>query len=339
MRTRQLGATGPQVSALGLGCMGMSWAYAESGRDDHESLAVIHAALDVGVTFLDTALVYGDGHNERLVGRALAGRRDQVTVATKGGLVVDDLATLAMHRDGTPQNLTRQIDGSLQRLGVDVIDLYYLHRIDENVPVEESWGSLVEAARAGKVRYLGLSEATVEQAQTAHAIYPVSAIQSELSLWTRDPLGGAEPSREQETASTQAGGGTVGHGVLAWCEANGAAFVPFSPLGRGFLTATITPDQLEPTDFRAGNPRFQPEAFSRNQAITDATRAIAKARGVTPGQIALAWTLAQGEHVIPIPGTRRRTHLAENLAAADIQLTPAELTQLDRLPAATGSRY
>lgn len=333
---RHLGRTGREVGPLGLGCMGMSWGYAESGRDDDRSVAVIRDALDAGVGLIDTARVYGDGHNETLVGRALRGRRDDAVLATKGGLVVDDLATKQMHRDGRPHTLLAQIDESLSRLGVEQIDLFYLHRVDESVPVEDSWGALASAVKAGKVRWLGLSEVTIAQAEAAHAIHPVTAIQSELSLWTRDPLGTPQPDQHIGGA----GGGTAAGGdLLTWTREQGVSFVPFAPLGRGYLTATLTPDGFEDGDFRASNPRFTAEAFGHNQAITDEVARIAENHDATPAQVSLAWLLDLADNVIPIPGTRSGTHLAENLAAMNLRLTEEEMRTLNDLPAPAGSRY
>ena len=327
MKTRTLGHDGPQVSALGLGCMGMSWGYEESARDDDASVAVVREALDLGVTFLDTADVYGDGHNESLLGRALEGRRDEVVLATKMGLIADDLAARVIRRDGSPQHVREAAEASLRRLRTEVIDLYYLHRVDPEVPLAETWTALSELVAAGKVRRLGLSEVTIAQAAEAHAIHSVAAVQSELSLWTRDALG------------APADGAAPAGDLVAWCAANGAAFVPFAPLGRGFLTGAITSPTFEAGDFRGGNPRFAAEAFAANQRIVDAVRAVAERRGVTPAQIAIAWTLAQGEHVIPIPGTKKSRYLHENIGAAEVELTADDRAELDSLPAPVGSRY
>lgn len=320
---RRLGAGGPSVGALGLGCMGMSWAYAESQRDDQESAATIRHALDLGVTLLDTADVYGMGHNETLVGRAVRGRRQEAVIATKCGLVVSDPVTKTMHREGSPAHVHQAARASLDRLGTSVIDLYYLHRVDERVPIEETWGAMAELVTQGLVRRIGLSEVTVAQAATAHAIHPVSAVQSEFSLWTRDPSGGSDAGD-----------------IVGWCARAGAAFVPFSPLGRGFLTAEIdagTP--FEDTDLRSRLPRFTVPARAANAAIVDVAQGIARAHHVTAAQVALAWVLAQGEHVIPIPGTRQRRHLDANVAAVGLALSEDELSLLDKVPAATGSRY
>ena len=371
--TRELGAAGPRVAPIGLGCMGMSWIYAESGRDDAESVRVIREALDSGVGLLDTAALYGDGHNERLVGRAAAGRRDGVVLATKGGLVVDDLATKSIHRDGRPEALRRHVEGSLERLGVERIDLYYLHRVDPGVPLEESWGALAELVAEGKLARIGLSEVTVAQAAAAHAVHPVAAIQSELSVWTRDPLGGEAPgdagarmgagaSRAGTSGAAvdkaAVGKAAVGNGVagpgksiaagagaeaggnlLAWTLANGVAFVPFAPLGRGYLTGTLAPGTFESGDIRSVNPRFTAEAFERNRAIGEEIARIAEAHGATSAQVSLAWLLGLADNVIPIPGTRSGKHLAENLEAASLRLSDAERERLDRLPQAYGSRY
>lgn len=337
MEKRELGTDGPQVAPIGLGCMGMSWGYAESQRDDAGSIDVIRRALDAGVDLLDTAAVYGDGHNERLVGRAIAGRRDEVVVATKGGLVVDDLPTKRMHRDGRPEALRRQVEESLARLCVDRIDLYYLHRVDADVPLEESWGALAELVAEGKVGGIGLSEVSIGQAEAAHAIHPVAAIQSELSLWTRDPLG--------QAVTDASGGGSAGAGtdaggdLLAWTREHEIAFVPFAPLGRGYLTGTLTADGFEDGDFRATNPRFAAQAFAQNQAITDEVTRIARAHDATAAQVSLAWLLGLSANIIPIPGTRSGTHLTENLASTGLHLTEDERLRLDRLPAAQGSRY
>ena len=319
MKQRELGNTARTVGAIGLGCMGMSWGYSEGQRDDATSVSLIHEALESGVTFLDTADVYGDGHNEQLVGQALQGRRDQVVLATKCGLVVDDLARREMHRDGSPEHVRGAVEASLRRLNTDVIDLYYLHRVDPDVPLNETWGAMAELVAEGKVRHLGLSEVDVEQAAAAHAQHPVTAIQSELSLWTRDALDG---------------------GVVDWCAENAVAFVPFAPLGRGFLTGAYTnPSQFEDSDFRSTNPRFAAQAWEHNRRIVEIVEGVAARHEATPAQIAIAWTLARGEHVIPIPGTKRVKYLRENIGAAEIELTGDDLAELDAVPASVGSRY
>jgi len=313
MSTRTVGQGGPEVGAIGLGCMGMSWAYGEP--DDETSIAVIHRALELGVTFLDTAQVYGPFTNESLVGRALRGRRDEAVLATKTGLVAD--ADRQIRRDGRPEHVRSSLRASLERLGTDRVDLYYLHRVDDEVPLEDTWAAMAECVTDGSALRIGLSEVTVEQAEQCHRIYPVSAIQSELSLWTRGPLAD----------------------VLPWCAANGAAFVPFSPLGRGYLTGSVERGTFGASDFRARNPRFTDEAMAANQALVEEVRRIATAVGATPGQVALAWTLAQGEHVVPIPGTKRLAYLEENAAAAGVELSAADLGELDALPPAVGERY
>ena len=318
MQKRPFANTSTNLSSIGLGCMGMSWGYIESERDDQESVEVIRAALDAGVELLDTADIYGDGHNETLVGVALQGRRAEAFVATKCGLVVDDLSTKQMHRDGSPEHVRSAAERSLERLGIDVIDLLYLHRVDPAVPLAETWGAMSDLVGAGLVKHLGLSEVGVAEAAAAHAQHPVAAIQSELSLWTRDAIVG---------------------GVVAWCAANGASFVPFAPLGRGFLTGAISSAEFESDDFRAVNPRFTAEAVAQNLRIVDVVRNVAARHDVTPAQVAIAWTLAQGEHVLPIPGTRRRKHLEDNLAAADLRLHEADLDELNAVPATVGSRY
>jgi aryl-alcohol dehydrogenase-like predicted oxidoreductase len=314
---REIPAAGLEVGAVGLGCMSMSWAYGASERDDERSLSVIRRALDLGVTLLDTADAYGPFTNEQLVGRALEGRRDEAVLATKCGFVVDDPAGYVMHRDGRPEHVRAACDGSLGRLRTDWIDLYQLHRVDEDVPIEETWGAMSELVAAGKVRAIGLSEVTVEELERAQAIHPVASVQSELSLWTRDAL----PA------------------VLPWCEAHGAAFIPFAPLGRGFLTGAVTPGSFGADDFRARNPRFTVEALEQNRAIVDAVADAAAQAGCTRAQVAIAWTLAQGRQVIPIPGTKRLTYLEENTAAATIELSPAVLEQLNALPAPDQPRY
>jgi aryl-alcohol dehydrogenase-like predicted oxidoreductase len=317
MNQRRLGSSDLQVGAIGLGCMGMSWGYSASERDDDRSVAVIHRAIDLGVTLIDTADVYGPFLNEELVGRALAGRRDDVVLATKGGMVAGRDGEMP-RRDGRPEHIRAAAEASLGRLGTDVIDLYYLHRVDPDVPVEETWGAMAELVAEGKVRALGLSEATVDELSRAHALHPVAALQSELSLWTRDVLGD----------------------VLAWCEEHDTALVPFAPLGRDWLTGRLAADtSFEDNDFRSRNPRFTAEARGANEAIVDAVRSVAERLGVAPGQVALAWVLAQGQQVVPIPGTKRIEYLEENAAAAGVRLEPEDLAELDGLPQAAGSRY
>ena len=321
MRLRSLGNTGMKVGSIGLGCMGMSWPYQESSRNDAESVRIVNEALDLGGNLLDTADIYGAGHNEELLGKALASRRDEAVVATKFGLVLEDLQLRTVHPENSPAFLRKAVEASLRRLGSDVIDLYYVHRIDPAVPLAQTWGAMAELVEKGTVRWLGLSGATVAQAAEAHAIHPVTAVQSELSLWTRDPLEGDS-------------GGMVG-----WCESAGASFVPSAPLGHGFLSGTLRPGQFESNDFRAADPRFDRAAMEANQRIVDVVRGVADRRSVTPAQVAIAWTLAQGERVLPIPGTKNSRYLRENLAAAEIRLTDEDFADLDTLPAPVGNRY
>jgi aryl-alcohol dehydrogenase-like predicted oxidoreductase len=298
--------------------MGMTWAYSAADRDDATSIAVIHRALELGVTLIDTADMYGPYTNEELVGRALQGRRDEAVLATKVGLVVEEgPPSYRLGRDGSPEHVREAIDASLRRLGVDHVDLYQLHRVDEKVPVEETWGAMAEVVAAGKARAIGMSEASVDELDRAHAVHPVASLQSEFSLWTRDPL----------------------TDVVPWCAAHGAAFIPFAPLGRGFLTGRLTAGSFDDADFRARNPRFAADAMAANQAIVDRVRAVAERHDAAAGQVALAWVLAQGEHVIPIPGTRRIAYLEENAAAANLALTPEDLVWLEGAPAPVGTRY
>jgi len=298
--------------------MGLSWGYRDASVDENAGVELIRQAIDLGVDHLDTADVYGPYKNESLVGRALAGRRDRVTLATKVGLVVEDAATYRYGRNGRPDHVRASCDGSLARLGVDVIDLYYLHRIDPKTPVEETWGAMAGLVAAGKVRWLGISEPGVENLDRVARVHPVTAVQSELSLWTRDHLAG----------------------VVPWCAAHGTSFVAFSPLGRGFLTGAISADaRFGPEDFRATLPRFRPEAVAANQRLVERVRAVADRRGTTAAQVALAWVLARGEHVLAIPGTQRRRYLEQNVGAADLVLAPEDLRELDALPAPAGGRY
>jgi aryl-alcohol dehydrogenase-like predicted oxidoreductase len=316
MQTRTLGSSEIAVSAIGLGCMPMSWAYGQG--DDGESISVIHRALELGVSFFDTSDVYGPFTNEQLVGRAVAGRGDDVVIATKAGLVVEDRANYILGRNGRPEHIRESCEASLTRLGVDSIDLYYLHRVDPEVPVEDSYGAMAELVAEGKVRALGLSEVDVDTLERAMAIHPVSALQSELSLWTRDAL----------------------DDVLPWCVEHDVAFVAFAPLGRGFLTGNLPVDSsFGEGDFRRRNPRFQPEALEQNQAIVARVRAVAERAGATPAQVAIAWVLAQGDNVIPIPGTKRLGYLEENVGAADVELSAETLAELDDLPTPAGTRY
>ena len=298
--------------------MGLSWAYRDASVDEAAGIRLIQEAIDLGVGHLDTADVYGPFANESLVGRALEGRRDRVVLATKCGLVIEDATRYRYGRDGRPEHVREACDGSLRRLGVDVIDIYYLHRVDPKTPVEETWRAMADLVAAGKVRWLGISEPTADELERVSRIHPVAAVQSELSLWTREHLDGA----------------------VRWCAAHGAAFVAYSPLGRGFLTGAIAKDaRFGPEDFRSTLPRFHPGAVAANQNLVERVRAIAARRGVAAAGIALAWVLAQGEHVHAIPGTQRRRYLEQNVAAASIELTPGELSELDALPAPVGGRY
>jgi aryl-alcohol dehydrogenase-like predicted oxidoreductase len=317
MERRPLGSSGFEVSRIGLGCMPMSWGYDFGEASEEESIRVIHRAIELGLNHFDTADVYGPYTNEELVGRALSGRRDEVVLATKVGVKVGPNGGYPLLRDGRPERILEEVDGSLRRLRTDAIDLYYLHRIDEKVPFEDQWGAMASLVDAGKVRALGLSEASIEELERARAIHPVAALQSELSLWTRDPL----------------------DEVLPWCRDHEVAFVPFSPLGRGYLTGTLTGASFEGLDFRATNPRFTPEALEANTAIVDVARGVGERHGATPAQVALAWCLAQGDHVLPIPGTKRIRYVEENVAAASLELTPPDLAELDDVPQALGSRY
>ncbi|MET7423368.1 aldo/keto reductase [Dactylosporangium sp. NPDC005555] len=314
MRQRTLGTL--TTSALGLGCMGMSEFYGPG--DDAESVATVHRALDLGVTFLDTADMYGPFTNEQLVGRAIAGRRDEVTLATKFGIQRDGGGRGI---NGHPDYVRAALDASLRRLGVEHIDLYYQHRVDDRVPIEDTWGALSEAVAAGKVRHLGISEASVDTVRRAHAVHPVTAGQYEYSLWTRDPE----------------------DGILGVFRELGIGLVAYSPLGRGFLSGEITdPSQFDPSDFRRSNPRFQGANFQRNLDLVAEVRSIAAAKGCTPAQLALAWVLAQGDDIVPIPGTKRRSYLEQNVAALDVTLTAEDLAAVEKLAIGSdvaGTRY
>ena len=317
MQTRTLGLKGPTVSALGLGCMGMSEFY--GGRDDAESVATIHRALDLGVTFFDTSDAYGPHTNERLVGRAVADRRDQVLLATKFGIVRDPDDPTARGVNGRPEYVRQAAEGSLQRLGVDHIDLYYQHRVDPDTPIEETIGAMAELVQEGKVRYLGMSEAGPETLRRANAVHQITALQTEYSLWSRDP----------------------GDEILPTCRELGIGFVAYSPLGRGFLTGAIQSiDDLAQDDYRRSSPRFQGENFDRNLELVGTISELAADKAVTPAQLALAWVLAQGEDIVPIPGTKRRARLEENVGAVDLELSDDELREIaDALPEASGERY
>lgn len=318
MRRIQLGGSQRTFAAVGIGCMGMSWGYDELGRDEDESVAVVRHAIDLGVDLVDTADQYGPFTNELLVGKALRGRRDDALLATKGGLVVDDSATYQSHRDGRPEYLRAAVDASLGRLGVDRIDLYQLHRVDPEVPVEESWGALAELVKEGKLGAIGLSEVSVEEIGRAQAVHPVASVQSELSLWSREALK---------------------DGVVEYCGREGIAFIAFAPLGRGFLSGRISsPQDLPKVDGRHRIPRFQPEAISANQAIVDRIRVLADRLGASVAQVAIAWVLAQGEHVGVIPGTKTRRYLEDNVKAGSLVLPPEALAELAALPEAVGAR-
>jgi aryl-alcohol dehydrogenase-like predicted oxidoreductase len=313
MRTARLGDL--EVSCIGLGAMGMSGTY--GAADDAESIRTIHRALDLGVNFLDTAEIYGPYHNEELVGRAIKGRRDEVVLATKFGMISHAGGGPAV-LDSSPANIRTAVEGSLGRLGVDHIDLYYQHRVDPNTPIEDTVGELAKLVDEGKVRYLGLSEAWVDNIRRAHAVHPITALQSEYSLWTRDP--------EDE--------------VLPVLRELGIGFVPYSPLGRGFLTGQIQSRvDLEANDFRSSNPRFEGENFDHNLRMAEEVRDIAASIGATPAQVAIAWLLAQGEDMAPIPGTKRVSRLEENVGAADLQLTPDQVAQLTAVSPPAGDHH
>jgi aryl-alcohol dehydrogenase-like predicted oxidoreductase len=326
MRKTTLGSGGPEVGVIGLGCMGMTHAYDMAAeRDDATSIAVIHEAIDSGMTLIDTADVYGPHTNEELVGRALAigGYRERAVLATKVGLVSALGNTPSQNspgavKNGRPEYVRQSIDDSLRRLRTDHVELYQLHRVDDEVPIEETWGAMAEAVAAGKAGRIGLSEVSVEQIKRAQAVHPVASVQSELSVWTRDAL----------------------DEVVPYCAEQGIAFLPFSPLGRGFLAGRFaSAEDLPEDDFRRRLPRFQQEAIAANQAIVERVRAVAERLGATPAQVALAWVLAQGRYVIPIPGTKTPKYLADNAGAADLTLSGADLAELDAVPAPSGTRY
>jgi aryl-alcohol dehydrogenase-like predicted oxidoreductase len=316
MQTVLLGGEGLAVSRQGLGCMGMSEFYGQ--RDDAESIATIHRALELGVTLLDTADIYGPHLNERLVGRAIAERRDQVVLATKFGIVRDPNDPAARGANGRPEYVRSACEASLQRLAIDHIDLYYQHRVDQQTPIEETVGAMAELVAEGKVRFLGLSEAAPATIRRAHATHPISALQTEYSLFAREPEGELLPTLREL----------------------GIGFVPYSPLGRGFLTGSVRSlDDLDDDDFRRSQPRFQGENLAANLAIVERIEAVAAAKGATPAQVALAWVHAQGEDVVPIPGTKRRRYLEENVAAVDIRLEAEDIARLEEAGGAHGERY
>ncbi len=321
MNKRTLGGNGPEVSSIGLGCMGMSAFYGST--DEEEAIATIHRALDLGCNFLDTAQLYGPMTNEELVGRAIEGRREEYVIATKfarrtDGATPGEMSTLGP-LDGSPEHVHTSVEGSLQRLKTDHIDLYYQHRVDPSVEIEETVGAMAELVQQGKILHIGLSEAAPETIRRAHAVHPIAALQTEYSLWTRDP--------EAE--------------ILPTCRELGIGFVPYSPLGRGFLSGRFkSPDDLDANDFRRYGPRFTGGNLQQNLKLAAKVEEIANEVGITPAQLALAWVLAQGEDLVPIPGTKRRTYLEQNIAAADVELTEEELARIDaELPQAAGDRY
>jgi aryl-alcohol dehydrogenase-like predicted oxidoreductase len=317
--TRRLEGLGRSVGAVGLGCVGMSAEYDTADIDDERSLAVLARAVELGVTLFDTADAYGPFTNERLLGRGLRGPARDVVVATKVGLVLEPGGPVPLdaRRRADPAHIRASCEASLRRLGRETIELYYLHRVDPEIPLEVSWGAMADLVAAGKVRALGLCEVTAPELDRAHAIHPVSAVESELSLWTRGPL----------------------DAVAGWCAAHGAAFVAYAPLGRGYLTGAVVRPAFQPDDIRFANPRFTAGAMARNQALLAVIRRVAERHGATLAQVAIAWTLAQGPHVLAIPGTKRIGYLEDNCRAAELELTREDLADLDAMPQATGDRY
>lgn len=318
MKQRTLGNSRIQVGEIGYGCMGLTWAYGEPIREDREqeAIALIDRAIELGVTLFDTAEMYGPYTNEELLGKALKGKRDRVVVATKTGIVPQPVAN-AQKRDGRPETIKKALEGSLRRLQTDFVDLYQLHRVDPEVPVEESVGAMAELLQQGKVRAIGLSEVDVPTLERASAVHPIATLQSELSLWTRDVL----PE------------------ILPWTKTHDVAFLAFSPLGRGFLTGRLSKEDIKAGDFRATLPRFQGENFERNKRLVEQVEEVARSAGATNAQVALAWVLAQGDNVVPIPGTKHIEYLQENVAASKIALNSEDLRRLDAVEAAAGARY